>query len=43
EQQWVDVGQPIAEMGDSGTTRVMLHFEVRYRGKSVNPRHYLPN
>ena len=42
EQQWVDVGQPIAEMGDSGTTRVMLHFEVRYRGKSVNPRHYLP-
>lgn len=43
EQEWVDVGQKIAEMGDSGTQRVKLHFEVRFRGKSVNPRHYLPN
>ena len=42
EQDWVDVGETIAEMGDSGTQRVKLHFEVRYRGKSVNPRHYLP-
>ena len=42
EQDWVDVGEVIAEMGDSGTQRVKLHFEVRYRGKSVNPRHYLP-
>lgn len=43
EQQWVEAGQVIAEMGDSGTQRVKLHFEVRFRGKSVNPRHYLPN
>ncbi|MGM0481424.1 MAG: peptidoglycan DD-metalloendopeptidase family protein [Pseudomonadota bacterium] len=42
EQQWVEAGQMIAEMGDSGTQRVKLHFEVRFRGKSVNPRHYLP-
>lgn len=42
EQDWVDVGQVIARMGSSGTQRVKLHFEVRYRGKSVNPKHYLP-
>ncbi|RUO77389.1 peptidase M23 [Idiomarina seosinensis] len=42
EQDWVDVGETIGEMGDSGSQRVKLHFEVRYRGKSVNPRHYLP-
>jgi len=42
EQEWVDVGETIARMGDSGSPRVKLHFEVRFRGKSVNPRHYLP-
>lgn len=42
EQDWVDVGEVIAKMGDSGTQQVKLHFEVRFRGKSVNPRHYLP-
>ncbi len=42
EQEWVDVGEAIARMGDSGSPRVKLHFEVRFRGKSVNPRHYLP-
>ncbi|RUO68719.1 peptidoglycan DD-metalloendopeptidase family protein [Idiomarina ramblicola] len=42
EQDWVDVGETIARMGDSGSPRVKLHFEVRFRGKSVNPRHYLP-
>lgn len=42
EQEWVDVGETIAHMGDSGSPRVKLHFEVRFRGKSVNPRHYLP-
>lgn len=42
EQQWVKAGQDIADMGSSGTDRVKLHFEVRYRGKSVNPTRYLP-
>lgn len=42
EQQWVNGGDEIAKMGDSDAERVKLHFQVRFRGKSVNPRHYLP-
>ena len=42
EQQTVKVGQLIAEMGSTGTTDVRLHFEIRYRGKSVDPLRYLP-
>lgn len=42
EQQWVNGGDAIATMGDSDAERVKLHFQVRFRGKSVNPRHYLP-
>ena len=42
EQQWVSAGQKIASMGSSGTDSVMLHFEVRYKGKSVDPVRYLP-
>lgn len=42
EQQSVKAGQVIAKMGDTGAERVMLHFEVRFRGKSVNPMKYLP-
>ncbi|WP_413699852.1 peptidoglycan DD-metalloendopeptidase family protein [Psychromonas sp. KJ10-10] len=34
--------QIIAEMGDSGSGHVHLHFEIRYRGKSVDPSRYLP-
>ncbi|MCU7552988.1 peptidoglycan DD-metalloendopeptidase family protein [Alteromonas sp. ASW11-19] len=42
EQQWVTAGQQIATMGNSGTDSVRLHFEVRYRGKSLDPLRYLP-
>jgi len=35
-------GQPIAKMGKSGTSRVMLHFEIRRDGKAVDPARYLP-
>lgn len=33
----VKKGQKIAEMGDTGSNRVMLHFEIRREGKPVNP------
>ena len=43
EQQWVMAGQKIATMGRSGTDKVKLHFEVRYKGKSIDPLRYLPS
>lgn len=42
EGQSVKAGQQIATMGSSGAKTVMLHFEIRYQGKSVNPKRYLP-
>ncbi|WP_286341847.1 peptidoglycan DD-metalloendopeptidase family protein [Ferrimonas sp. YFM] len=42
EKQAVKAGQQIAEMGSTDSDRVMLHFEIRYRGKSVDPERYLP-
>lgn len=42
EQQTIKARQKIATMGRSGTHSVRLHFEIRYKGKSVNPLHYLP-
>jgi lipoprotein NlpD len=42
EKQQVKAGQKIATMGDSGTDRVQLHFEIRYQGKSIDPLRYLP-
>ncbi|MGF1766714.1 murein hydrolase activator NlpD [Enterovibrio makurazakiensis] len=42
ERQSIKKGQKIASMGSSGTNSVRLHFEIRYKGKSVNPLRYLP-
>jgi len=41
EGQFVKAGQMIAEMGSTGANRVMLHFELRKRGKPVNPLRYV--
>ena len=41
EKDVVRQGQTIAEMGDSGAGRVMLHFEMRKQGVAVDPEPYL--
>ena len=41
EGQTVSKGQKIAEMGNSGTDAVKLHFEIRYQGKSVDPTKFI--
>ena len=41
ERESVAAGQIIAEMGNSDADRVQLHFEIRFRGKSVDPLRYL--
>jgi murein DD-endopeptidase MepM/ murein hydrolase activator NlpD len=39
----VEQGQPIATLGDTGTTSgPHLHFEYRIKGKAVDPRKILP-
>jgi lipoprotein NlpD len=42
ENQRIKLGDVIAKMGSTGASSVMLHFEVRFRGKSVDPLKYLP-
>lgn len=41
EGQQVSRGQKIAEMGDSDSNMVKLHFEIRQQGKSVDPIKFL--
>ncbi len=44
EGQIVALGQKIAEMGNTDSNSVKLHFEIRRLGKSVDPARYLnPN
>lgn len=42
EGDHVKAGEMIAKMGNSGTNRTALYFEIRKDGKPVNPLRYLP-
>ncbi len=42
EGDYVKLGQQIAELGQTGSKRPMLHFEIRKNGKPVDPLTYLP-
>lgn len=42
EGEQVSKGEMIAKMGDTDTNKVKLHFEIRERGKSIDPTKYLP-
>ncbi|MET3120750.1 lipoprotein NlpD [Oxalobacteraceae bacterium GrIS 2.11] len=42
EKQIISKGQKIAEMGNSDSDVVKLHFEIRQQGKPVDPMKFLP-
>ncbi|SEQ95681.1 lipoprotein NlpD [Amphritea atlantica] len=42
ENDKVKIGDKIAEIGNSGAARTMLHFEIRRDGQPVDPMMYLP-
>jgi len=43
EQQVVDRGQKIAEIGTSDADRPMLHFQIRKLGRPLDPKQFLPS
>lgn len=43
EKQVITKGQKIAEMGNSDSDVVKLHFEIRQQGKPVDPMKFLPS
>ena len=43
EGEMVEAGQKIAELGDAGAKTPFLHFEIRKKGKPVDPLDYLPS
>ena len=42
EQQVVERGQKIAEIGTSDAERPMLHFQIRKLGRPLDPKQFLP-
>ncbi|PHV00037.1 peptidoglycan DD-metalloendopeptidase family protein, partial [Iodobacter sp. BJB302] len=38
----VKQGQNVAQMGNTDSDKVMLHFELRFKGTAINPTPYLP-
>jgi lipoprotein NlpD len=42
EGQKLKLGQTIAEVGSTGTDKDKLHFEIRYKGKPIDPLTILP-
>ena len=42
EGQLVVKGQKIAEMGNTDADQVKLHFEIRSKGKPLDPLKFLP-
>lgn len=42
EGEAVSLGQQIAKMGNSGSDKTMLHFEIRHHGQPIDPLKVLP-
>jgi lipoprotein NlpD len=43
EQQTVEGGQKIAEIGKTDSDRPMLHFQIRKLGRPLDPKQFLPS
>lgn len=43
EQQVVERGQKVAEVGTSDAERPMLHFQIRKLGRPLDPKQFLPS